>query len=138
MSDRPTRDEMLMDMAQVVAARGTCSRLRVGAIIARDGRALSMGYNGAPAGMKHCNHTMDESGIGCTRVVHAEANAIVWAARHGVATDGAELFTTHMPCLVCANLIINAGIIRVVYSVDYRDRAGYHLLIEVGMEVDKL
>lgn len=135
---RPTRDEMLMDMAQVVAARGTCSRLRVGAILARDSRALSSGYNGAPSGMKHCNHTMDESGIGCTRVVHAEANAIVWAARHGVATDGCDLFTTHMPCLACANLIINAGIMRVVYSVDYRDHAGHDLLIEVGIEVVKL
>lgn len=136
---RPTRDEMLMDMAVVAAARGTCARLRVGAIIANNGRSLSMGYNGAPSGMPHCNHTMDEDpAIGCTRVVHAEANAIVWAARFGVTVDGTEMFTTHMPCLGCANLIINAGIMRVVYSIDYRDRSGHDLLVTLGIEVDKI
>jgi len=129
---------MLMDMAIVAAARGTCSRLRVGAIIASNGRALSMGYNGVPTGMQHCNHSMDESGVGCPNAVHAEANAIVWAARYGVSTDGCDIFTTHMPCLGCANLIINAGIIRVVYSVDYRDHSGLDLLTTVGIEVDKL
>lgn len=135
---RPTRDEMLMDVAQVVAQRGTCSRLRVGAVIARDSRALSMGYNGVPAGMPHCNHSMDEMG-GCAKAVHAEANAIVWAARNGITTDGAELFTTHMPCLACAALIINAGIMRVVWSVEYRDRSGMDLLVRSGrVELEQL
>jgi dCMP deaminase len=133
---RPTRDQMLMDMAVVVASRGTCSRARVGAILARDARSFSMGYNGAPSGMPHCNHTLDEpSGNGCPTSVHAEANAIVWAAREGVATDGSEMYTTHMPCLICARLIINAGIIRVVWSVDYRDHAGHDLLMTAGIEL---
>lgn len=133
---RPTRDQMLIDMASVAAARGTCSRARVGAIIARDARAISMGYNGVPSGMPHCNHTLDEpTGNGCPNAVHAETNAIVWAAREGIPTDGAELFTTHLPCLLCARLIINAGIIRVVWSVDYRDHAGHDLLLAVGMEL---
>lgn len=136
---RPTRDEMLMSMAIVAGTRGTCSRMYVGAIIARDGRAFSQGYNGAPAGMPHCNHTLDEQpGNGCTRTVHAEANAIVWAARYGVSTDGTEMYTTHMPCLVCAHLIINAGIMRVVFGKDYRDRSGYDLLVAAGIEVTKL
>lgn len=136
---RPTRDQMLMDMAQVIASRGTCTRLHVGAVIARDGRSLSMGYNGAPAGMPHCNHTMDEDpSVTCPRVVHAEANAIIWAARWGVSTDGTELFTTHMPCLVCANLIVNAGIMRVVYSIDYRVRDGLDMLRQAKVKVTQL
>jgi dCMP deaminase len=129
---------MLMDMARVVSARGTCMRMMVGAIIARDSRALSMGYNGVPSGLPHCNHTMDEAN-GCARAVHAEANAIVWAARNGIVTDGAEMFTTHMPCLSCAALIINAGIMRLVWSIPYRDRSGMDLLVASGrVELEQL
>lgn len=132
---RPSRDHMLMHMAEVVAERGTCSRLYVGAIIARDGRSLSMGYNGAPAGLPHCNHRMNDEDP-CLWAVHAEANAIAWAARHGVTTDGTELFSTHEPCRACAQLIINAGIMRVVFSHPYRIHDGFDLLVQAGIEVE--
>lgn len=149
---RVTRDEYLMDIAQVVSSRSTCSRLLVGAVIARNGRVLSTGYNGAPSGMPHCVHgdctcagwppalladnQFREAGVHhpgcpagpCDNTIHAEANAIVFAARHGVATENAEMFVTHAPCLVCARLIINAGIMGVMYSVEYRDPSGVDLL----------
>lgn len=132
---RASRDEVMMDMAFIICGRGTCQRLQVGALISRDGRVLSIGYNGAPAGMDHCNHALNET-EGCTRAVHAEANAIVWAARKGIATEGAELFVTHMPCLNCARLIINAGISRVVYHLPYRLTEGVSLLREAGVKVE--
>jgi dCMP deaminase len=146
---RPTRDEMLMDIAQVVSARSTCDRLRVGAVIARSGRVLATGYNGAPSGMPHCNHIcMCPPGFPhlmectatqpCNNTIHAEANAIVFAARHGVATDNAELFVTHAPCLVCARLIINAGIMGVMYSVEYRDPSGVELLRSQSVALAKV
>lgn len=125
---RLSRDEMLMDMAITVAGRGTCNRLRVGAVIARDGRVISSGYNGNIVGMNHCGH--DEfSNVPCTSAVHAEANSILFAARYGVATEGADLFTTHEPCLDCAKLIINSGISRVIYYHEYRKHEGLDLLM---------
>lgn len=125
---RATRDQMLMSMTVVVAGRGTCDRLQVGAVIARDGRVISSGYNGNIVGMDHCDH--DPAGPACTDAVHAEANAILFAARYGTSTEGAELFTTHQPCLNCAKMIINAGITRVVYEHPYRDSSGLDLLLE--------
>lgn len=124
---------MMMAIAQSVSLRGTCPRLQVGAVISREGRVLSLGYNGAPSGLPHCHHLEGEGG--CTRAVHAEANAVVWAARIGVAILGAEIHITHMPCLNCARLIINAGIMRVMYSQPYRLTEGIELLNEAGVEV---
>ena len=132
---RISRDDVMMDVAFIISGRGTCQRLQVGALISRDGRVLSMGYNGAPAGLAHCNHALDETD-GCPRAIHAEANAIVWAARKGIPTEGAELFVTHMPCLNCARLIINAGISRVVYHLPYRLTEGVSLLREAGVKVE--
>jgi dCMP deaminase len=129
---RISRDEMLMKMAQVASMRSTCSRASVGVVIARDGRVLSTGYNGAPAGMPHCNHTMDLAS-GCQDAVHAEANAIAYAARYGMKIDGAELFTTFSPCLPCAQLIVNTGIWRVNYAVQYRLTQGLDLLERAGV-----
>lgn len=129
---RQSRDETLMLMAEAVAGRSTCSRLHVGAIIARNHRAVSSGYNGRPAGMPHCKHLADEAS-GCKQAVHAEANAIAWAARYGAATGGAELFTTHQPCLACAQLIVNAGITRVVFAQPYRKIEGLDLLNVLGI-----
>lgn len=123
---RTHRNEMLMEMAEVVAKRGTCDRLQVGAVIARDGRVISSGYNGNIIGQDHCHHEPD--GPGCTEAVHAEANAILFAARYGVSTEGAQLYTTHQPCLNCAKMIINAGIANVFYSHPYRDISGLNLL----------
>lgn len=135
---RPTRQETLMRMAAVISLRGTCERASVGAVIAREGRIISTGYVGAPAGLPHCTEVGCQIGThgGCVRTVHAEANAIAVAARFGVSTDSTELYCTHSPCLPCAQLIINAGIDRVVYEKEYRDRSGLDLLIEAGKKVE--
>lgn len=125
---RATRDQMGMNMARVVAGRGTCDRLQVGAVIARDGRVISSGYNGNIVGMAHCNHSEHPS-IPCTDAVHAEANAILFAARYGMSTEGATLYTTHQPCLNCAKMIINSGIVHVCYEHPYRDNSGLDLLL---------
>lgn len=129
---RITRDQMLMSMAGIASMRSTCSRAGVGVVIARDGRVLSTGYNGAPAGMPHCDHIHDLAN-GCQNAVHAEANAIAYAARYGMKLEGAELFTTFSPCLPCAQIIINTGIIRVVYQIQYRLTHGIDLLERAGL-----
>lgn len=134
---RITRTDMLFSMARTVSRRSTCDRLHVGAVLSRDGRVISLGYNGTPAGVAHCKHPETEAlGIGCTLAVHAEANAIAFAAKHGVATAGSELHVTNMPCLKCSQLIINAGIVRVSYIYTYRDPSGIILLKEGGVEVN--
>ena len=122
-----------MDIAFAVSARGTCSRAQVGAVIARDFRVISTGYNGVPSGMGHCDHTQDEQG--CKHSVHAEANALVFAARHGLSVEGCTLYTTYSPCYECAKLIVNAGITRVAYSLLYRDYSGVELLRDAGITV---
>jgi len=150
--DRITRDQMLMGMAQVVARRSTCERSKVGVIVAVQSRPLVSGYNGAPAGMPHCDHTCncgatDKYGdtvsdhddtcaaeMPCTVAVHAEANAIAYAARHGIILAESILYSTLEPCYECAKLIINAGIVRVVYSMAYRSHLGLMLLREAGVE----
>lgn len=125
---------VLMGAAKLWAERGTCNRLQVGAIVSRNGRILSSGYNGNPSGIKHCMHLVDTP---CKTAVHAEANAIVAAAKHGISVDKATIWTTHCPCLACASLIINSGIDDVVYELDYRDRSGVELLIDAGVAVYK-
>lgn len=155
---RPPRDWVLMQSADNWRARSTCTRAQVGAVISREGRILSSGYNGAPTGMPHCEHpctcreyyfdpaiTSSEyechpecmSREPCTRAIHAEANAIIHAAKYGVGVDGAELHTTRMPCLNCAGMILNAGIKRVVYFEDHREAAGLAILTFSGVEVVK-
>lgn len=131
---RINRDTMLMGVAQLVAQRGTCLRLQVGALVALDGRIISTGYNGAPAGMEHCNVSNCSWDKPCERTIHAEANAIVFAARHGVKLDGSTLYTTYSPCKTCAGLIINAGVKLVVYKKAYRDSEPLDILTsaEVG------
>lgn len=135
-SPRNTREGMLIGMALLTASRSTCSRLGVGAVISREGRIISTGYNGAPAGFPHCTDDSHFQGVTCRVAVHAEANAIVFAARYGVSTLGAEMHVTHMPCASCARLIINAGIRRVVYRHEYRDPEGVVLLKLGGVEVE--
>lgn len=125
-----------MQVARVIAARATCSRLQVGAVITRDGRVVATGYNGAPAGMPHCQHDGTEQR--CTRAIHAERNVIGFAARHGVRTDQTTLYLTHAPCLDCASVLIAAGVVRVVYGETYRSEAGIVSLSEVGVTVETL
>lgn len=135
--DRISRDEMLMRIASVVSARGTCLRASVGAVLARDGRIIATGYVGSPAGLPHCLDVgCDVSEFsGCLRTVHAEANALAFAARFGIATEGTDLYCTHSPCGNCAKLIINAGISRVIYEQEYRDRTPLEILASVGIAV---
>lgn len=153
---RPTRDYILMGSALLFAQRGTCTRAQVGAVISSGSRILVSGYNGAPAGMIHCNHGCDcfnkstlshkpilnsdhlswcSSQKPCTQAVHAEANALAFAARYGVGVEGATLHTTRVPCLSCAGLIINSGIRRVVWGEEHRDMAGLSLLASADIEV---
>jgi len=141
MSDRPDRAEMMMGIARAVSLRGTCDRLWVGAAIARDSRVISTGYNGNVSGQPHCRHWGMDGKLDpetCTTAVHAEANAIVFAARHGVAVEGAELWTTHQPCESCAKLIINSGIVKVFYEKPYRLREGLEMLIRSNVEVFRI
>lgn len=138
---RPSVHEMLLNVAAQFATRSTCSRGQTGCVIAVEGRVMASGYNGAPAGMPHCDHNVDAwktalvDDPGCKISVHAEANAVAFAARHGSRLYGATLYTTTTPCLDCAKLIINAGISQVVARKWYRDQAGWKLLDEAGVKL---
>lgn len=155
MKDRPSTDEVLMSNALQWSERSTCSRAQVGCVISREGRTLSTGYNGSPSGMAHCDHECtcpaphiialdkdDEAHFlscpadkPCTNVVHSEANAIAFAAKYGVGTLGATIHTTRVPCLTCAGLIINAGLVRVVWMEEHREMTGWERLAQAGLEV---
>jgi len=124
-------------MARVVASRSTCLRRRVGALLVRDKRILTTGYNGAPANIPHCEDVgclRDELGIPSgerqelCRGLHAEQNAIIQAALHGVTTRGSVLYCTTQPCITCAKMLINAGVNRVVYEGDYPDQLAIEML----------
>ena len=134
---RITRNEMLFEIARSAAKRSTCDRRHVGAVIARDGRVLSLGYNGSPSGMPHCCDVgclVDPQTGGCIRTQHAESNAIAFAAREGIRVEGAELYTTLSPCLSCAKLIINAGISIVLYAEPYRDTTPVDYLRQANVD----
>jgi len=141
---RPSWDEYFMQITQQVARRSTCLRRHVGAVIVKDKRILSTGYNGAPSGFAHCSET------GCMREnlhipsgerqeicrgLHAEQNAIIQAALHGVSVAGADLFCTHQPCITCAKMIINAGIKRVICFDSYPDELARSFLEQAGVEL---
>ncbi len=143
---RPSVDEYFMEIASVVAKRSTCLRNQVGAVIVRDKRIIATGYNGAPKGLPHC---LD---IGCIReqnnipsgerhelcrAVHAEQNAILQAAIHGVSTENATMYCTHQPCILCAKMMINAGIKKVVYANQYPDTAALEFLKQASVDVVK-
>lgn len=120
-----------------VALRSTCDRARVGAIIVKDRRILTTGYNGAPAGLPHCDeigHLM--VGGHCVRTLHAEQNAIIQAAYHGVSVADSTIYVTHQPCLTCAKMIINAGIKRVVYAGHYPDENAVAFLTAAGVVLE--
>jgi dCMP deaminase len=118
---RPEWDEYFMNIAATVATRSTCDRALVGAVLVRDKRILTTGFNGSPAGLPHCEdvgHLMADGH--CVRTTHAEANAIIQAALHGTSTKGATCYVTHFPCLGCTKMLINAGVERIIYAHDYR------------------
>ena len=119
---RPSKDVYFMGIAKAVAARATCRRRKVGAVLVRDGHIIATGYNGSPEGLEHCLEAGCEiNGGHCVRCVHAEANVLIQAGQIGSATKGTTLYTTASPCRGCMGLIINARVTRVVYSEPYRD-----------------
>lgn len=133
---RVSREKVLMDIASLIAGRGTCSRLQVGAVISREGRIISTGYNGAPAGVDHCFHGADSETVsGCQVAGHAEENAIAHAARYGVSLEGSELHCTHAPCYTCSRMIVNSGITKVTFITPYRLKHGVELLASAGIQV---
>jgi dCMP deaminase len=134
---RPSWDEYFMNIALAVASRSTCSRRRVGAIVVKDKRILATGYNGAPAGLRHCDHTggADLRDGHCARSTHAEQNAIVQAAKYGTPIDGATIYCTAQPCLTCAKLLANAGVRRVVFEGEYPDDLAVAICAEARIEL---
>jgi dCMP deaminase len=132
---RVTKETIMMETAKLWSKRSTCKRMQVGAVIAYQDRPISAGYNGAPSGMEHCNDDNCASQPQCDRTIHAEMNAILFAARYGLSTEGTTLYTTHQPCLNCAKAIINAGIQRVVYLHPYRKNDGLNFLLNSGIEL---
>jgi len=144
---RPEKDEYFLKIASVVAERSTCRRHHMGAITVRDKHILSTGYNGAAAGLKDCLELgclRDELGIKSgtrveiCRAIHAEQNAIIQAALHGVSLEGATMYCTHTPCVLCAKMMVNARIKRSVSFGKYIDDEFIKLFEEAGIEVDIL
>lgn len=142
---RPSWDEYFMDITHLVAKRSTCLRRQVGALLVMDKKILATGYNGAPSKLDHCLE------IGCLREkmgipsgerhelcrgLHAEQNAIIQAAYHGVQIRGATLYSTHHPCIICTKMIINAGIKRIVYEEGYADPLARQMLKEAALKVE--
>ena len=133
---RASWDEYFMNIAQQVASRATCDRKHVGAVIVRDKIVLATGYNGSIRGLPHCDeigHLMEEGH--CVRTVHAEANAIVQAAKNGARIDGAGIYVTASPCWSCYRLIANSGIVRVVFGEFYRDPRIFETSQQLGIEL---
>lgn len=142
--ERPSWETYFMNITDLVAQRSTCTRRAVGAIIVKDKRILTTGYNGAPSGIAHC---LD---VGCLREtmnipsgerhelcrgIHAEQNALLQAALHGVSVRDAILFCTNQPCSICAKMIINAGIKKIYYKSGYADALSQDLFAEAQVEV---
>ena len=128
-----------MAIGRVVATRSTCDRKHVGAVVARGKMILATGYNGSIRGLAHCDdegHMMEDGH--CVRTVHAEANAIVQAARNGVMLEGADIYVTASPCFGCFKLIANAGIRRIVFGEFYRDERIFSLSEKLGIVLEHL
>ena len=142
--NRPTWEEYFMNITRLVAKRATCLRRQVGAVLVMDKRLLATGYNGAPSGLAHCLE------VGCLREknkipsgerhelcrgLHAEQNAIIQAAFHGIRIQGATLYCTNLPCVICTKMIINAGIKEVIYESGYADDLSREMLLEARIPV---
>lgn len=147
LGDRPGWDSYFMEIASLVSKRATCLRRQVGAVIVKEKNILSTGYNGAPSGITHCEVT------GCLREklnvpsgerhelcrgLHAEQNAIIQAAYHGVSIKGSTLYCTNLPCSICSKMIINAGIRRIIYKDGYMDQLAEEMITESGIKIERL
>jgi dCMP deaminase len=136
---RASWDQYFMAIARQVATRSTCDRKHVGAVVVREKMILTTGYNGSIRGLAHCDdegHMMEEGH--CVRTVHAEANAIVQAARNGVRLEGAHIYVTASPCFGCYKLIANSGMKRIVFGEFYRDERIFKLSEQIGITLDHL
>ncbi|MDD3087118.1 MAG: cytidine/deoxycytidylate deaminase family protein [Candidatus Omnitrophica bacterium] len=144
---RPSWDEYFMEMAKLVAKRSTCLRRSVGAVLVKDKRILATGYNGAPRGLKHC---ID---IGCMRqklripsgqrhelcrALHAEQNALIQASLYGISVEGSLLYATNQPCVICAKMLINAGIKEIIIGEGYPDKMAMDFLRQAGIRVRRI
>ncbi len=140
--NRPSWDEYFMQITALVASRSTCLRRQVGALLVKDKNILATGYNGVPRGISHCDVT------GCLREqlkvpsgerhelcrgLHAEQNAIIQAAGHGVNISGATLYCTDSPCIICSKMLINAGVVEIIYGRGYPDQLSLEMLAESGI-----
>ena len=133
---RVSWEQYFMNIAQEVATRSTCDRKYIGSVIVRDKTILSTGYNGSIRGLPHCDEAGHEMENGhCIRTIHAEANAIVQAARNGVNIDGGEIFVTASPCYNCFKMIANAGIRKIYFGEFYRDERIKKHADELGIEL---
>ena len=137
--DRPSWDIYFKKLAEVVSTRSTCNRKMVGAVIVRDRNILATGYNGSIRGLEHCTEVgcMMENGH-CVRTVHAEANAITQAAKHGTRVDGATVYVTASPCWNCFKLLANSGIKRICFSELYPDERIFKYAEKAGIELSDL
>jgi dCMP deaminase len=143
---RPSWSEYFMTITNMVGKRSTCLRRHVGAILVKDKRILATGYNGAPAGIRHCEETgciRRDSGVPSgqrhelCRGLHAEQNAIIQAAFHGVSINGSTLYCTNKPCIICSKMLINAGIKEIIYGEGYDDSLADEMLKEAGIRVER-
>jgi dCMP deaminase len=146
MSERPAWNEYFLKITKVIAERATCVKRKVGAVIVKDNQILATGYNGSPKGFKHCEE------VGCIRKqmevpsgwrhelcrgLHAEQNAIIQAAWHGIKIQGGTMYCTNQPCVICVKMMINAGIKKLVYIGDYPDELAQEMLSQSSVEVLK-
>lgn len=144
MQQRPAWDKYFMKIAEDVSTRSTCIRRKVGAVIIKDKRILSTGYNGAPSGISHCtketclrtiyNIPSGEKHELC-RGLHAEQNAIIQAAYHGVSIAGSIIYITNQPCSICTKMLINSGITKFIYKDPYNDDLAMQMIKEAGIEI---
>ena len=147
MAKRPSWDEYFMSITELVAGRSTCMRRKVGAVLVRDKRIITTGYNGAPANVRHCLE------VGCLREqlgipsgerhelcrgLHAEQNAIIQAALYGVSVDGATLYCTNMPCIICSKMLINVRIKIIIYKEGYSDSLSSSMMNEAKISLRQL
>ncbi len=145
-TERPSWDEYFMNLAEIAGTRSTCLRHKLGGVMVKNKRIIATGYNGAPRGIEHC---LD---VGCLRDklkipsgtrheicmgVHAEQNLVIQAALHGASTEGSDVYLTHGPCAVCAKILINAGVKRIVYQNNYPDEFAKKLLKEARVKLVK-
>lgn len=138
---RPTFDQMYMSIAEIVGLRSTCLRGKIGAVIVRDTRIVSIGYNGAPASLGQCDEygcIIDRERGGCIRTIHAEQNAIAYASRVGISIEGGTIYVTMSPCIDCAKLIIASGLKRIVFKEEYRKGYAIDYLKLSGLEIQQL